>query len=93
MPIQEKRVASTDADAAAAASRPILKEKQLGRNYPVCPHCGKGPLVFHCNDKEMCTWLKCFACGAIIEPSDWSHSHISHPFYALRTTMRMCVRP
>lgn len=92
MPATQK-VPDTPADAAAVADRPMPAEKKLGQNYPPCPHCSKHQLVFHCNDKQVCTWLRCFDCSAIIEPSDWSHSHPSHPHYALRTKMRMCLRP
>jgi hypothetical protein len=87
-----EKVKDTPADAGIAKDRPIPKEKKLGGNYPPCPHCDNKQLVFHCNDKVQCTWLRCVKCSAIIEPSDWSHAHASHPTGQLRTKRRGCVR-
>lgn len=77
MSLREK-IADTPADAAVAASRTMPAEKKLGRNYPPCPHCAGKQLVFHCSDKTECTWLRCVDCGALIEPSDWSHAYEGH---------------
>ena len=74
------RVPDSPADKAAAASRQMPAEKKLGANYPPCGHCGLPGkhLVYHCADKTQCSWLRCpqaiGGCGAVIEPSDWSHS-------------------
>ena len=91
------RPKSTPADAACAAARPIPAEKKLG-TYPPCPHCGNPanpdrigpPLVFHCNDKEQCTWLRCVDCLSVIEPSDWSHAMPRQADGHGRTLLRNC---
>ena len=83
------RPKSTPADAACAAARPIAAEKKLG-TYPPCPHCGHKKLVFHCNDKIFCTWLRCVECLAIIEPSDWSHAMPRQADGHGRTLLRNC---
>lgn len=82
----EMAPASTEADAAVARARPIPAEKKLGSNYPPCPHCDNHRMVFHCNDKAQCTWLRCVDCNAIIEPSDWSHTHAEHVAPTRRAT-------
>jgi hypothetical protein len=89
------RVADTPADAGVARSRPMPKEKRLARGYPPCPHCGiTGTMVYHCNDKELCTWLRCAGavsgCGALIEPSDWSHAYANQATGHGRTRLRRC---
>ena len=73
----------TISDASAAASRKTVAEKPMPSQWHSrkCPHCGHRGLVFHCADKKQCTWLRCphRNCLAIIDPSDWGHSHPSHP--------------
>ena len=83
------RPKSTPADAACAAARPITAEKKLGA-YPPCPHCGHEQLVFHCNDKDACTWLRCVDCLSVIEPSDWSHAMPRQADGHGRTLLRNC---
>jgi hypothetical protein len=87
-----ERVYETDFDRWVARARPIPREKKLGEHYPPCPHCGLPGihLVYHCADKQACTWLRCptvvGGCAAIVEPSDWSHIHTEHG----RTMLRRC---
>lgn len=86
------RVEDTPADKAAAAARPIPKEKKLASGYLPCPHCAQGQLVFHCSDKTECSWLRCALCLAIIEPSDWSHAVPKQGIEGHgRTTLRNCA--
>jgi hypothetical protein len=80
----------TPADAGIVRSRPWVAEKKISRNYPVCPHCADGRLTFHCKTLQACTWLLCDDCGALIDPSDWSHAFNRGGLAHGRTLFKHC---